>query len=311
VPDGPSYQPTSTPQDPSPLTTAQLLRELANFKSWVDVQIESTGDKIEALAKRLEDRLKSMDTAMIVFTDNLTRVPTAVDRAVGSLQSLHNERFHTVELQFNERDARMNQTNLDNKVAITAALAAAKEAAAAIDEKTAHLQALHDEKFRSIAVQFSERDTRTEQTSRDSKVAVDAALQAAKEAVGEQNRSSALAIAKSEAATAKSIDQLQVILQTATSAIDDKISDIKERLTIIEAKRVGADTEHTARYSTQTQWVGMAGAIVGAAGLALGITLALTRQPHDVPPPLAPIVIERPSAPAAPAAPAAPPGTLQ
>ena len=61
----------------------------------------------------------------------------------------------------------------------------------------------HEERFKSIAVQFAERDIRTEQTSRDSKVAVDAALQAAKEAVGEQNKSSALAIAKSEAATTK------------------------------------------------------------------------------------------------------------
>jgi hypothetical protein len=307
MPDGPSYQPTAAPQDPSPLTTAQLLRELANFKAWVDVQIDSTAEKTNALAKRLEDRLKAMDTAMIVFTDNLTRVPTAVDRAVGALQNLHDERFNTVNLQFNERDARMNQTNLDNKVAITAALAAAKEAAAAIDEKTAHLQALHDEKFRSIAVQFSERDTRTEQTSRDSKVAVDAALQAAKEAVGEQNRSSALAIAKSEAATAKSIDQLQVILQTATSAIDDKISDIKERLTIIEAKRVGQDTEHTAHAGAQTQWLGVVGGLVGAAGLGLAILVAATRDAPNTP---APIVIERPAAPAAPAA-IAPPGTPQ
>ncbi len=62
-----------------------------------------------------------------------------------------------------------------------------------IDEKIFRLKELHQEKFESIQVQFSERDVRTEQTARDVKIAVDAALQAAKEAVAEQNRSFALA----------------------------------------------------------------------------------------------------------------------
>jgi hypothetical protein len=115
------------------------------------------------------------------------------------------------------------------------------------------LQRLHEEKFRSVAIQFVERDTRTEQTSRDSKVAVDAALQAAKEAVGEQNKSSAMAIAKSEAATTKQIDQIGVIIQTNTAGFNDKIDDIKSRLTIIEGKATGAGN----------LW----GIIVGVAGL--------------------------------------------
>ena len=78
----------------------------------------------------------------------------------------------------------------------------------------AEMNVKFEEKFNSVQTQFRERDTRTEQTSKDSKVAVDAALQAAKEAVGEQNKSSALAIAKSEAATTKQIDSIQVIITT-------------------------------------------------------------------------------------------------
>jgi hypothetical protein len=103
-----------------------------------------------------------------------------------------------------------------------------------------NLRTLHEEKFHSIQVQFSERDTRTEQTSRDSKVAVDAALQAAKEAVGEQNKSSALAIAKSEAATTKQIDQIGVILSATAGGLNDKIEDIKDRLTRQEGASKGA-----------------------------------------------------------------------
>src|SRR5580658_3724506 len=62
--------------------------------------------------------------------------------------------------------------------------------------------------FAGIQTQFIERDTRVEQTAKGSKEALDAALQAAKEAVGEQNKSNSVAIAKSEAATNKQMDQL-------------------------------------------------------------------------------------------------------
>ena len=112
------------------------------------------------------------------------------------------------------------------------------------------LRVLHQEKFDSIQVQFTERDTRTEQTSRDSKVAVDAALQAAKEAVEKQNASSALAIAKSESATTKQIDTQGVLITTATTSLNEridaasstmnsKIDDLKDRMNRIEGGTSG------------------------------------------------------------------------
>src|SRR4030095_3859037 len=58
-------------------------------------------------------------------------------------------------------------------------------------------------------------------------------------AVGEQNKSSALAIAKSEAATTKQIDQLSVLIQTMTKAFDDKISDLKDRFNRLEGHGTG------------------------------------------------------------------------
>jgi hypothetical protein len=105
----------------------------------------------------------------------------------------------------------------------------------------ANLQSLQDEKFKGIQTQFTERDIRTEGTARDSKVAVDAALQAAKEAVGEQNKSSALAIAKSEAATTKQIDQIGLIINSMAKGLDDKIDDIKGRLNSIEGHGKGTN----------------------------------------------------------------------
>jgi hypothetical protein len=134
---------------------------------------------------------------------------------------------------------------------------------AAIDRSPsiAEIYAEFQEKFNSVKTQFKERDTRTEQTSKDSKVAVDAALQAAKEAVGEQNKSSALAIAKSEAATTKQIDSITTLIQTNQKAIDDKITDVKDRITGIEGRSQGVGTS--------------VGIFIGIGGLVVGVIAAI------------------------------------
>lgn len=125
----------------------------------------------------------------------------------------------------------------------------------------AELNAKFEEKFNSIQTQFAERDTRTEQTSKDSKVAVDAALQAAKEAVGEQNKSSALAIAKSEAATTKQIEQMGALFTTTTGGLSDKIDDLKDRVTAAEANKKGG----------HDVW----GYVFGGVGLLFGVVVGI------------------------------------
>ena len=95
------------------------------------------------------------------------------------------------------------------------------------------------EKFAGIQIQFRERDTRTEQTSRDSKVAVDAALQAAKELGNEQNKSSAQAIQKSEASTTKQIDQQGEMIRQMEKTFEGKINDLKEVISVMEGHSKG------------------------------------------------------------------------
>lgn len=160
--------------DPTALTTDQLLREIKSLKDLI------------------ETRLNGMDSAIELRQSAWDRLPEAIDEKIAALKNVHSEKFQ-----------------------------------------------VHEEKFRSIAVQFSERDTRSDQTSRDSKVAVDAALQAAKEAVSEQNKAAALSIAKSESGTDKRIDQQALLITTAAKAADDKIADVKERLSKIEGKGEG------------------------------------------------------------------------
>lgn len=144
-----------------------------------------------------------------------------------------------------------------------------------VDIKVSNLEKVHDEKFRSIAIQFLERDVRTEQTSRDSKVAVDAALQAAKEAVGAQTIASDRAIAKSEAATAEQIKQLVTLGQAQNESVREVMGDLKDRLTRLEERGIGQVVATTAAQTTHTtfnsQFIAAVAVVVAFAGLLVVI----------------------------------------
>jgi len=133
-----------------------------------------------------------------------------------------------------------------------------------VDSKVMNLRLLHEEKFSSIQTQFVERDTRSERESKDNKVAGDAALQAAKEAVGKQQESGDKAIAKSEAATIKQIDQINTSIGASNKTLDDKIDDVKERITRLESEDKGHQTAVTTQQTSNMNLVSVIGLIVGA-----------------------------------------------
>jgi len=119
-----------------------------------------------------------------------------------------------------------------------------------IQKEIAHLTGLVDEKFRSIDVQFSERDTRSERESRDNKVAVDAAFAAQKEAAAKQDESNAKAIDKSEAATTETINKLNELFRSDSKSLADKIDDLKARLTAVESIRIGGIQSESERHAS-------------------------------------------------------------
>src|SRR6202795_1866601 len=145
-----------------------------------------------------------------------------------------------------------------------------------IDSKIKHLRELHDEKFVSIQKQFTERDVRTDLLATGTKIAVDAALQAAKEAVGEQNKSSALAIAKSETSTTKQIDQLQTLIQTNNDAINDKINDLKARLDRGEGGKTGVAADRTERHMDGTFALAVIMAVTGVVSIVVAVGVAMS-----------------------------------
>ena len=118
---------------------------------------------------------------------------------------------------------------------------------AAIREQVSHLKSLHDEKFGSIALQFSERDVRTEQASVAAGEALKAALQAAKEAVFEQAQAAAKAAEKVEQSFTKQIDQIGLRIDTEARATDARITELKERIDRGEGGTAGAREAHTER----------------------------------------------------------------
>jgi hypothetical protein len=119
------------------------------------------------------------------------------------------------------------------------------------NEKFTHLQDLNNEKFAGINTRFAEARYLTEQTSRNDKLALDAALQAQKEDVGKQNDSNNASISKTEVLFTKQIDGL-----------NDKIDDIKSRF-------IAGDSQIRGK----TEGVGSVGAII--VGSALVISAAI------------------------------------
>jgi uncharacterized phage infection (PIP) family protein YhgE len=105
--------------DPTILTTEQLLRTAQAERDYVDGRIDV-----------LIERLAGMDRATELLSDTVNRVPTETQKEVAHLAGLVDERFDSIRTQFAERDTRSERESRDNKVAVDAAFAAQKEAAA-------------------------------------------------------------------------------------------------------------------------------------------------------------------------------------
>jgi hypothetical protein len=158
-----------------------------------------------------------------------------LDDKLNAVEKVFDDRMKEAETNRNDalkQAAKNIQDGLDKaERLLTTALAAAEQRVNdKLEARFSNMEKLYQEKFHSIEVQFAERDVRSEQTGKDNKIALDAALQAAEKAVGAKNQSNDLAIAKSEGSMTKQIEQLQVMIATKDQASTEKISDLKDRL---------------------------------------------------------------------------------
>jgi vacuolar-type H+-ATPase subunit I/STV1 len=156
-----------------------------------------------------------------------------------------------------------------------------------VDRRIAILTKLYDEKFAALATRFNDRDVRSDHARSSIDAAILSAKQSMEVSLGsieksfqgtlasgkeqtlEQNRANAIAVAKSEAATIKQIDQQGAIIATTTKALDDKISDVKDRLTLLEGTMNGVSTTKTSTTMSAGVLTAVIAACISAAGVAV------------------------------------------
>ena len=216
----------------------------------------------DALKESVTARFESMDRAQVLFHEDLTRVPTSLDKAIGTLREY-------VEARLERLVAVDDHSTIQRGMLI-----------AHLNETIQGAQKLHEAKLSALADtvlvfketvngRFELGDVQTEKAAREVKSAVDAAFAASKEAVSEQNKSNALAIAKSEAGFTKNMDALADNVKSIVKNTDDKISDLKDRLVAIEGRKGGADAN--------SQWIAtIVGIMIGVGGVVIAaVTLII------------------------------------
>ena len=218
--------------DPTVLTTAQLYREISALRAVLDATRDLLRNELLAVKAIIETRFEAHDLATQVLSESTDRMRDRFDEKIVALRQIIETR-----MAGNDSAIKLLQDGADKTPERLREMVAALRDIT--DQKFLELASTHGEKFNSIQTQFRERDVRAEQSNKDAKVAVDAALQAAKDLGADQNKSSALAIGKSEAAITKQMDQLGALIASVTKASDEKIADVKDRLTRIEGKGQG------------------------------------------------------------------------
>ena len=207
-----------------------------------------------ALGQVKDDLRRDIDCAVEVLEEKIGGLRRVVDLHVVTLNLLPEQR---------------EQLRVRLQHEITEHVSAAREAVGA---EIKRVEDVNNQKFCAIDTQFDERDGRVAQAASEARISLDAALSAAKEAVGEQNKSNALSINKSEQATQKQIDSLETLMQTSFKALEDKYGDLKGRLDRGEGSDSGE--KQTKMFHSQAQatifgWLAAGGGIVTALILAI------------------------------------------
>jgi hypothetical protein len=243
------YSSTPVP-DPTILTTQALYREVAaidaKFTQRIDAVLVLLNEKQARTNQQIEMQVTARNDALSAIKDDW--------------------RHEHVALTATLEDAIKGATDLRGaEVSLVA-------------NEIAHLADTVDEKFRSIATQFLERDTRSERESRDNKVAVDAAFAAQKEAAAKQEETFSKGIDKSEAATQETINKLTELFRTTNQGLSDKVDDLKQRMSDIEKSLQQRITEvaGVANASVAEKRGGSASVVLGLAVLgAIGTVTAI------------------------------------
>lgn len=240
--------------DPTALTTQQLMHEIQNLRTELIAHSDFNREIVETLIENNRVRLQEWrDTATEVVQREMSHLKTEVISHSDFNRQVLTERASNNEKQI--QDLRSNTSeHLDRNIvvlreALEARVASVESSVAVLYRQWEERQATLEARFRdrdkrqelladaaklSVVNAFEERDKRSEQLRQSSQMAVDTAFSTAKET-----------ISKLESTFTKSIDAQQVLLNAMSGSIDDKISDLKDRLTTIESRTAGMTTANT------------------------------------------------------------------
>jgi hypothetical protein len=127
--------PGSTPvPDPTLMTTDALDRTEKALRDYVDGQLDVLRERLHGIDRATELRTARLERIPADFDEKIEHLAAFTDEARSKLTAVTDERFSSVGQQFKERDIRSEREARDNKVAVDAAFAAQKEAAAKQDE---------------------------------------------------------------------------------------------------------------------------------------------------------------------------------
>jgi hypothetical protein len=189
---------------------------------------------IKSFREVLAVRFEELDRSVALLTTQVDKIPGDVDAKLSELR-----------------------TDIDRQVLALREL---------VTSQMEGMRGVAAEKFLAIDTRFVERDVRTEQSAQESRMSQDAALAAAKEAVSEQNKANAQAIAKSELATQKQIDAMNQLMINSNRSLEDKIAELKTRLDRGEGRDTGSTqirTEKRLDTGSALQAIAVLATIVG------------------------------------------------
>jgi len=281
--------------DPTLLTTEQsnrlrdeMQRELSALRTIIEARLNAQDHSVVKLEARVNEHYSLLSKEIAVAEVNRKE---ALDKAAATIQTGLDKAERTLQLSLGEakKDLQISLGEVEQRVSEKFEIV--KDAT----EKTQYtLAQLHNEKFASIQKQFDERDVRAEQAAIATKIAVDAALQAQKEAAGAQNESNAAAITKSEAATVKQIDGLQALMKGSTDATNDKIGSLMSRLDRGEGVWRGSSDTRTERRLDLGSTLGIAGLAVSIIAVVMVVISHLAPAPAPSPAIVTPTVPTQP-----------------
>lgn len=263
--------------DPSPRTTEAMWRETGHLKELMGVQIDE------------------IQRGIAVAHADLVRVPTEIQQKLAAVQALLDVRFQ----YFEEKFAGADEASLARFEGVRTRFEAMDKAIRLlqdisdkfpdrIDEKILALRDVLEqkvitlgetsaEKFLGVQKQFDERDVRTDTSRVSDKTAVDAALAAQEKSFSKQGETFSEATAKSEESFTKQIDQMGALHRTAIEGLQAQFNDLKDRFNRGEGRSEGTDTSTTSRRAVSSQMIAFVAMMIGLAGLAFGIIMAVRR----------------------------------